>query len=125
MDSNRPARIQTQLIVGFALVAVGALLILDNLEVLDVGPVWKFWPLIIVAVGLNKVFQAETLYQQGKAVWVVFLGCWMFISVFHLFGLGWHNSWPILIIGLGIAMVLKSSFRNERLYGQSEVQHGN
>ncbi|MBI3004295.1 MAG: hypothetical protein HYY49_02635 [Ignavibacteriales bacterium] len=125
MDSNRPARIQTQLIVGFALVAAGALLILDNFEVLDVGPVWKFWPLIIVAVGLNKVFQAETLYQRGKGVWVVFLGCWMFISVFHLFGLGWHNSWPILIIGWGVAMVLKSTFKNERLYGESEVQHGN
>ena len=125
MDSNRPFRFQTQLIVGFALVAIGALFILDNFEIIEVGPVWKFWPLIIVTIGLNKVFQAQTLYQRGKGFWLVFLGAWMFISVFNVFGLGWHNSWPILIIGWGVAMVLKSGMRNERLYGESEVQHGN
>lgn len=122
---DEKARFESQLIVGIFLAAVGVLMLLNNFDVLDIGPVWKFWPLIIVALGLNRIFQAETRYQRGKGYWLLFLGAWMFISVFHVFGLGWHNSWPILIIGWGVAMVLKSSIRNERLYGEGEVQHGN
>lgn len=125
MDRDRAFRFETQLIVGLSLVALGSLLILDNFDLLEVGPVWKFWPLIIVTIGLNKVFQAQSRYQRGKGFWLIFLGAWMFISVFNMFGLGWHNSWPLLIIGWGVVMVLKSAIPNAPLYSESEVQHGN
>lgn len=117
-------RFESQLIVGIILAAAGLLMLLDNFDVLDVGPVWKFWPLIVVALGLSKIFQAQTRYQRGKGYWLLFLGAWMFISVFHVFGLGWHDSWPILIIGWGTAMVYKSTVQNAPI-SESEVPHGN
>ena len=118
-------KFESQLIVGIFLAAVGVLMLLNNFDVLDVGPIWKFWPLIIVALGLSKIFQAQTRYQRGKGYWLLFLGAWMFISVFHVFGLGWHDSWPILIIGWGTAMVYKSTVQNASISPESEVPHGN
>src|ERR1035441_1405616 len=44
----------SRLVIGLALIAGGILFTLDNFGLVDVGDLWMFWPLVLVALGLAK-----------------------------------------------------------------------
>jgi hypothetical protein len=97
------------LVAGFFLLAVGVVFLLDNFDVLYIGePVSHFWPLIIIALGLVRIFQAEHPAERRKGFTWLFLGLWLLVSVLHMFGLTFHNSWPLLLIGFGINAIWKA-----------------
>ena len=93
---------------GVVLLLLGIGFLLVNFYVIDIGPVWRFWPLIIVALGLSRLLQAETPWERRRGFLWTFIGLWLFVSVAHVFGLSFHDSWPILLIGLGISMVWRA-----------------
>jgi hypothetical protein len=99
-----------QLGIGIFLLIVGVALLLENFNVLSVGPVWQFWPVIIIVIGLVRVLDARIVGEYQKAFWELFIGCWLLISELHIFGLHYKNSWPILLIGVGIGMLWKSFY---------------
>ncbi len=96
--------------VGILLLVVGVALLLNNFDILNARPVWHFWPVIFIVIGLGRLLDAQQIWEYRKATWFLFLGIWFLVSELHLFGLDYHNSWPILIIGVGIGMVWKSAF---------------
>ena len=58
-----------RLVLGLAVMLAGLVLALDSLGLLDAGFVFRFWPLILVAVGVVKW---KTPYQSSSAfVWIV------------------------------------------------------
>jgi Domain of unknown function (DUF5668) len=54
-----PRRI-IQLVAGAALVLAGVVVFLANLDLLELGAVWRYWPLVLIGVGVNKLIQPET-----------------------------------------------------------------
>jgi hypothetical protein len=103
-------RSHSHLGIGIFFVIVGVALLLGNFNILSVGPVWRFWPVIIIAIGLGRLMDAQVAREYQKACWMLFIGGWLFISEFHVFGLHYGNSWPILLIGVGIGMLWKSFY---------------
>lgn len=103
-------RSHSHLGVGIFLLIVGIALLLDNFDILNAGPVWHYWPVIIIAIGLGRLLDAQYVREYQKAFWLLFIGAWFFVSELHLFGLHYRNSWPILLIGIGIGMVWKSAY---------------
>jgi hypothetical protein len=62
-----------KLIPGIILIGIGALFLLRNMGVIHwwtLGSLWRFWPLILVVIGIN------TIFHRSKAVavitWLVF-----------------------------------------------------
>jgi hypothetical protein len=109
MDHFSDRRVGWTLVVGILMLAVGVLLLLDNFDVIYIGkPVSHFWPLIIVAIGVGKLAQAETRRERRTGFSWIFIGVWFLVSVLHMFGLTFHNSWPLLLIGLGINAIWKA-----------------
>lgn len=98
----------SQILVGAALLLMGTALLFDNLNIIEVGAAWKNWPILVVAVGLGKLLQAETPAERGKGIWWIFVGAWLYVSIFKLLGFGFRDSWPIPLIGWGVGMVWKS-----------------
>ena len=96
--------------VGLFLLAAGIALMLDKFEILNAGPVWHYWPIILIAIGLGRLLDARFSGEFRKAFWMLFIGCWLLVSELHLFGLDYHNSWPILLIGVGLGMLWKSIY---------------
>jgi len=121
MTTSR-AQYTSQLVWGGVLLILGAALLLSNLDILQIDSVWSYWPLIIVAIGIGKLVTAETPRERGGGIWMIFLGAWLYISVFKVFGFGFHDSWPILLVGVGVSMVVKSTYRPS-LQGNKEASH--
>ena len=44
---------------GVALILVGATVLLMNLDIIDIGHLFRYWPLILIAVGLRLVIRSR------------------------------------------------------------------
>ena len=98
------------LVLGILLVGLGAAFLLDNFDVIYIGaPAYRFWPLILVAIGVSKMLMAETYRDRRKGFAWIFIGLWFLVTVLHMFGLTFHTSWPLLLIGWGINAIWRAS----------------
>lgn len=94
--------VSAKLIAGIFFTALGVLLTADNLELFDANRILRFWPVVILALGL--VFLADPGRRLAGAILSV-VGAslvarsagWIRISIFDL--------WPLLFIVGGLAMV--------------------
>lgn len=61
---------------GLTLVFVGSVLLLDNFGVIDFywRSVWRFWPLILILVGLNMVFANSKQTKAGQTA-IILITC--------------------------------------------------
>lgn len=87
---------------GLILIAVGTLFLLGHMGLVDTGRLWKFWPLIIVVVGLLKFFKERS--QVGGAITIVIGGLLQLNQLGYL-QLSWGSVWPLILIAAGIAMI--------------------
>lgn len=108
-----------RLLLGIAVTLAGVLLMLGNLGVLDLGQVWRFWPVAMVAAGVVLILR-RLLHPVPGMVLVVIGGLFLLRSL-GLADVRLRHVWPVLIIGLGAAIVwdalrrdpARSSPRNE------------
>ena len=100
---------------GGLLLIIGSALLLDNLNVLDIGNLWDHWPSIVVAIGIGKFLDAGNANDRGDGVWWVFIGLWLYVSVFHVFGLRFSSSWPLLLVAVGASMIWNSLTKGRTL----------
>ena len=114
MTEKSKTRFGGQVFLGILLMLVGALFLADNWYYLDLGPVWRYWPLIFVLFGIQKLVNAEGREAVGSGAWLIFFGLWLFVSFNHIWGLDFGDSWPILIIGWGVSVIWKSLGRPAR-----------
>lgn len=101
-------RNQGSAMVGIILIVIGSLFILQNLHVIYVGSVWSHWPIIFVIIGAVKITQSENKKEFGEAVWWLFLGTWLYISIRNIYGLDFSDTWPALLVAWGISIIWKS-----------------
>jgi predicted membrane protein len=87
---------------GLILIAVGTLFLLGHMGLVDTGRLWKFWPLIIVVVGLVKFFKERS--QVGGAITIV-IGVLLQLNQLGYLRLSWGSVWPLILIAAGIAMI--------------------
>src|SRR5258708_9405822 len=97
------------LLIGLIIAAIGVLLLLENLGVRYVDDAWRYWPVILILVGISR---AATACGMGGRVWggmLVIAG-----TIFLLGNLGiirgdvWRFFWPVILIGIGISMLARA-----------------
>jgi predicted membrane protein len=87
---------------GIILIVLGTLFLLGHMGYVDTGRLWKFWPLIIVVVGLVKFFKERS--HVGGAITVV-IGVLLLLNQLGYLQLSWGSMWPLILIAAGIAMI--------------------
>ena len=95
------------------LIAVGVLFLLDNLNVLDIGNFWEFWPVILIAVGLMKLTGSNF---QDKSSASVLIGMGLLFLLLNLNILYWDEIWqfwPLILILIGVSIIFKHKNRSE------------
>jgi len=94
-----------KLVIGMFVVALGVVLTLDNLDYLDAGRVLRYWPVVLIAIGLLKFPDraSRTLAIAAIAGGTILLALnarWLSFSIGRL--------WPVFLIGAGIVIVVRS-----------------
>jgi len=125
ISGYRPAAVAA----GLTLLGLGAALLLDTTEAVHLHFGRLIGPFALIAIGASMTLGQSAfvcdyrgrrgdreprtrLRRRGGAttgIWLFGVGVWMLVSQNAMFGLTFHNSWPLLIILGGIIMVIRGS----------------
>jgi len=105
METVDAYRLRKQVGWGLMMIAVGVIVLLDRMYYIDAGEYWHYWPLALVAVGINQTIGYPSPREFGNGVWTIFIGLWLFACFEHVFGLTFGNSWPLFILAWGVSLV--------------------
>jgi hypothetical protein len=113
---------------GVILLGLGAAMFLDTTGAMHIHLGRVIGPLVLITIGMSMtlgtggfVFERRRgrmdrdmrrlhLRRRGgptTGIWLIGVGAWMLASQTGLFGLAFHNSWPLLIVLGGIMMVIR------------------
>jgi hypothetical protein len=113
----------SHILLGTLLILAGGILLLENQGILSIGPIWRFWPLILVGIGIANLVRADTREEQGSAIWLTLIGVWLEVSILHIWDLGFRDTWPALFIAIGISMLWKTLPAINHETSADEVRH--
>ena len=102
---------------GLVVAALGALLLLHNFDVLDIGRASKLWPLLVIAGGLQWAIQGRNKVFGGL---VVATGAALQVDTLGWVDVEWRQMWrfwPVLLIAVGLGMILQRGGRDNAFGG--------
>lgn len=106
--------VAAQVVIGIAVIAIGCLFLFDNLGWLHFDMGTQFWPIVLIAAGVLKLTQSRS--RQGNVVgaFLLLFGAVMLLKGLDLLAIGWNVLAPMLMIGAGLVLVLRSAMRGPR-----------
>jgi len=115
MEQDSSRRLLLRIIVGFVLIGVGVLLVLMNIGLVDQPPIrglWGIGPIVLICIGLYKIAESADSHGQRSGFMLLMIGLWLAISYFEVFGMTFAETWPLLVIAVGINTIWKSFSRS-------------
>jgi predicted membrane protein len=110
--TNTRIRISGQLIAGLVLAGLGVLFTLDNLHLIRAREVLRYWPAILLLVGVAQVLQARSIASMiGGSIWILFGGI-LLGNRLNLISSA-IRFWPLILVGVGVYVVWQSMNRRE------------
>jgi hypothetical protein len=106
--------ISPRLFVGLGFLAAGVLLALDRFTQVDIGPLWRFWPLVLVAFGLSRILQPGE--GRGGGLIPLGIGIWLLGNNFGWWYLRFNDIVPFLVILVGL-LILGRMFKGSSCTG--------
>lgn len=106
--------------MGLFLIALGALFLADNVGFDVPGSVWKYWPFLLIAMGVARWMFGDDADDRRGGFWLVAVGLYGWVAVFGLFGLGWATAWPLMLVAVGVSMVFFRESRVDRRRQENE-----
>ncbi|MGE0455089.1 MAG: DUF5668 domain-containing protein [Vicinamibacteria bacterium] len=101
MTTERSGFLTPRLVFGGFLMALGVLFTLGNLGLVEARPYLKYWPVMLIAVGLTHLAGGSRRSIFGGAVWIL-IGGWLLADNLDLVSVSFWRLWPgivILLIG--------------------------
>jgi predicted membrane protein len=93
-----------RLVIGLSIMTAGLALALDSLGILDAGAVLRWWPLVIVAVGVAKLTSTNDDRQRGL-VWIAVGAGFLLVTLGRMSFLG---VWAMLLLFIGANVVWRA-----------------
>ncbi|MDP1675347.1 MAG: DUF5668 domain-containing protein [Bacteroidota bacterium] len=121
MSYTLDRRMSGRVLMGGLFIIIGTLLLLQKLdiiyleELLGIRSIWSAWPIIFVVIGLGKLVDAPTMKKIGEGIWWIFLGGWLYVSINHIYGLSFRETWPAIIIAFGVNVLWDSFAKNSKV----------
>lgn len=100
-------------IPAIVLIGLGTLFFLNNLHILAIREVVRYWPAILIAVGIIQL--VDSAFPAGRTVGGVLVAFGAFLLARNLgyLDIAVHDLWPLILIFAGIMMLL-----NRTVFGQ-------
>lgn len=96
---------------GLIVLGLGVLMLLDRSGYSERHLMQYFPGVVLIVLGLASLTSASCSRRRRRpfgGLWLLLIGTWMIVSQGQLFGLTFHNSWPLLIIAVGLLIVARA-----------------
>ena len=93
---------RTRLLPGLILVAIGTVVLLDHLGILSIDHVWKFWPVLLIVVGVTRFFES---HNRVAGVLLMVVGTLFLLGTLGYVRLSAADFWPIVLIAIGVGLM--------------------
>jgi predicted membrane protein len=105
------------IVIGGLIVVIGLLILLDNLGIVRVHDVWRYWPLLLIVFGISKVLGAcrPAGYLWGGAI--VLIGALLLLDNLDIVVFNYELIWPLVLIAFGLSMLLRAMDRRRTFDG--------
>ncbi len=97
------------LVLGASIIAIGVLLLLDNLGIVPTQNLWDYWPVFLIVAGLARLTNSSS---PSSLIWgaaVTAAGSLLLLDNLHLFRFPFHLLWPVIVIAFGASMLFRAT----------------
>jgi predicted membrane protein len=109
MNNEATFRITPRLIIGFGILALGMLWTLDNLDVLQSEPITRWWPVVLVLIGIVKLFDGRASRIPGALL--ILVGGLLLFDKAHLIDFDLGDLIPLAIALIGAKLIWEAVTR--------------
>lgn len=109
MNNEATFRITPRLIIGFAILALGMLWTLDNLDVLQSEPITRWWPVVLVVIGAVQLLEPRANRIPGVALIVI--GSLLLLDRANLIDFDLGDLIPLAIAFIGAKLIWEAVTR--------------
>jgi predicted membrane protein len=92
---------------GAIIVAIGCLLLLDNLGIVRFHDFWQYWPVLLVAWGVSRIVDSRAPSGWIWGAMVALVGAFLLLDNLDIIAFNFSVVWPILLIALGVSAVFR------------------
>jgi hypothetical protein len=99
-------RSHSGLVPGLIVAGIGVIFLLNNLRIVHAYEIWRFWPVILIAIGVLKLVDSPHPNEKTFGAIMLVAG-----AIFLARNLGWISwriweLWPLILIAAGLTMLL-------------------
>jgi predicted membrane protein len=110
METKHNSFFAPQIVLGLGIILIGILVLLGNMDIIDPHDYLRYWPAIIMIIGIAYVVQCQ--HGPGR-IWgliLTFVGTAMLLDRVYFVHFSLWDYWPLILVFVGIMMIIKSSF---------------
>jgi predicted membrane protein len=110
METRQRSFFTPQLVLGLGIIAIGVLFLLGNMDIIDPHDYLRYWPAIILIIGLSSLVQSQ--HGPGR-IWgliLTFIGAAMLLDRIYFLHINLWDYWPLILVAIGIMMIARSTF---------------
>jgi cell wall-active antibiotic response 4TMS protein YvqF len=100
-----------RLVAGGILILLGLIYTLDSFGVVDAGDIGRFWPLILIGIGITKLFQARFASGRTAGFILIAIGSVFLLRTLHVVWFRGRDVWPVVLVLVGGALIWQALTR--------------
>jgi predicted membrane protein len=97
-----------RLVLGLCIMAVGVVFALENLGLITTRHLFRYWPLLLIAVGLAKALQTGPRGWRGEGLLWIGAGTVFLLRTMDVIEFSLWKLWPILPLVIGAHIVWRA-----------------
>ena len=101
----------TKAILGFGVLALGVLLTLDNLGLMEIDHLFDYWPVLLIMLGLGHILQPGRDRRLGAGLLWLVIGSMLLLNTLDLWAFNVWDLWPLLLVLFGVQMLWRAVTR--------------
>jgi hypothetical protein len=91
------------------MMAFGILWTLDNLGIMESGPILRWWPLVIIAFGVSRLVGLAGSRNMAGGSIITLVGVWLLAEQLGLIHMSIFALWPLMLVVFGVVILMRSS----------------